>query len=89
MKESEWEVYIIEAQSGTLYTGITNDLERRFEAHMNGAKGARFFRISSPKSIVFRESQANRSLASQRESQIKKMTRAQKLELILKKDPNA
>lgn len=77
-----WEVYIIQAKSGTLYTGITTDLDRRFADHQNGAKGARFFRISSPEKIVFRESHPNRSEATKREIQIKKMTRAQKMALI-------
>lgn len=77
-----WEVYIIQAKSGTLYTGITTDLDRRFADHQNGIKGARFFRISQPDKIVFRESHANRSEATKREIQIKKMTREQKMTLI-------
>lgn len=77
-----WEVYIIQAKSGTLYTGITTDLDRRFADHQKGIKGARFFRISRPEKIVFREAHSNRSEATKREIQIKKMTRCQKLALI-------
>lgn len=82
LKNSNWEVYIIQATSGKLYTGITNNLDRRFADHQNGGKGARFFRFSGPKRIVFREMHSNRSEATRREIQIKKMSRMQKLELI-------
>jgi len=78
----KWEVYIILTKSGKLYTGITNDLDRRFEAHLKGQKGARFFHFSEPEKIVYRESHPNRSEASKRESAIKKMSRKEKLALI-------
>jgi putative endonuclease len=78
-------VYIIQAESGSLYTGITNDLERRFEEHQNHRGGARFFHFSSPEKIVFKEPHPNRSQASKRESAIKKMSRAQKLALIARR----
>lgn len=83
-KEVTWEVYIIQAKSGVLYTGITTDLDRRFAAHLEGAKGARFFRFSQPEKIVYREECANRSEATRRELEIKKMTRQKKVELIQK-----
>ncbi len=77
-----WYVYIIETKCGKLYTGITTDLQRRFTEHLQGKKGARFFRISSPKIILFQEQHADRSQASKREYEIKKMSRKQKFELI-------
>jgi putative endonuclease len=78
-----WEVYIIQAKSGKLYTGITKDLERRFSEHSKkNGKGARFFRISEPESIVFREPHPNRSEATKREIAIKKMNRPEKEDLI-------
>lgn len=77
-----WEVYIIESKSKALYTGITTDLDRRFTDHKEKRKGARFFRISDPKKIVFREAHPDRSSATKREIEIKKMTRVEKLELI-------
>jgi len=77
-----WEVYIIKTKSGKLYTGITNNLERRFGEHQTRQKGARFFHFSNPESIVFREPHPNRSSASKREVSIKKMSRKEKLELI-------
>lgn len=82
MSES-WQVYIIQTVSGKLYTGITNNFEKRFQAHKNRKKGARFFHISSPERLVYQESSPDRSSATKREIQIKKMSRKEKLELIL------
>lgn len=81
-KKAAWEVYIIQASSGKLYTGITTNLERRFLEHQTRRKGARFFRFSNVESIVFRERHPNRSKATQREIHIKKMSRKEKLSLI-------
>ncbi len=78
----EWVVYIIEAESGNLYTGITKDLDKRFEEHRTGEKGASFFRLSPPKKILYTEFYENRSEATKREIEIKKMSRQQKLELL-------
>lgn len=77
-----WEVYMIETKSGKLYTGITTNLDRRFKDHHEGKKGARFFHFSEPKKIVFREHKQDRSTASKREAEIKKMSRLQKMALI-------
>lgn len=82
IKDKHWEVYIIQTKTGKLYTGITNDFNRRFREHQTKQKGARFFRFSSPESVVFREQHPNRSKATQRENKIKKMNRQQKLDLI-------
>ncbi len=81
-KKTEWKVYIIQAESGKLYTGITTNLERRLGDHKKGRKGARFFRFSPVGSIVFHESHPNRSEATKREIQIKKLSRKEKLNLI-------
>lgn len=81
-KKRKWVVYIIKTGSGKLYTGITTDLERRFSEHKSNEKGARFFNFSSPESVVFQERHINRSKATKREIEIKKMSRNQKLELI-------
>ena len=78
-----WTVYIIQAESGRLYTGITKDLERRFKEHKEKPQGARFFRFSSPEKVVYQESQPNRSEATKREREIKRMTRKQKMLLVV------
>jgi len=82
MAKTEWFVYIIEAENGHLYTGITTDIERRFRQHQDNKGGARFFHTSRANKLVYQESQPNRSAASKREAAIKKLTRQAKLALI-------
>lgn len=74
-------VYIIECGDGSLYTGITNDVARRFEEHQSG-KGARYTQAKKAKEIVYSETLPNRSAALKREASIKRMTREAKLALI-------
>ena len=81
-KEKIWSLYIIQAENGYYYTGITNDLEKRFKNHLEGKGGAKFFRTSPPKKIVYTEDCRNRSEALKREYFIKKLTRKKKQELI-------
>lgn len=82
MASSDWFVYIVEAENGHLYTGITTDLERRFAEHQSKQGGAKFFHTSSAKKMVYSESQPDRSTASKREAAIKKLSRKNKLILI-------
>lgn len=81
MKSKEWFVYIIEAENGSLYTGITTDIAKRFEEHLSGKSGARFFRTSKPVKIIYSEKYPNRSEASKREAAIKKMSALEKRSL--------
>lgn len=77
-----WYLYIIQTEKNKLYTGITTDIDRRFEEHKSGApKGAKYFRSDRPVKIVRTEKLENRSEASKREAEIKSMTRTQKLKL--------
>ena len=78
----KWSVYIIEASDDSLYTGITTDIERRFDEHLNGKKGARYFNGRKPVRVVYREAGHNRSSASQREAEIKSLSRREKEILI-------
>ena len=80
-QEGPWEVYIIRAANGALYTGIARDAARRFEAHAQG-RGAKFFRVSEARDLVFREMHESRREAQRREAEIKRMPRAEKLTLI-------
>jgi len=82
LSKKSWTVYIIQTDNGKLYTGITTDLKRRFLEHKESKRGAKFFKISGPKKIVYKECQPSRSKASKREAEIKKMKREQKLRLI-------
>ena len=72
-----WHVYIIRCSDGSLYTGITTDMDRRFKQHASGC-GARYFRGRQPKQLVYLESGHTRSSAGKREAEIKGMTRAGK-----------
>ena len=78
----EWYVYMIRAADQSLYTGITTDVERRFAEHQSGRAGAKYFRGRKPQKVVLVESGHDRSSASIREAQIKKLSRDQKMALI-------
>ena len=80
MSSVVWHVYIILCSDDSLYTGIAIDVERRFCQHAEGL-GAKYFRGRRPERVLYVEAGHNRCSASQRESAIKKMTRAQKLRL--------
>ena len=80
-KEKNWQVYIIQTNTGKFYTGITTDINRRFSEHKN-KKGAKYFRLEDPKEVVFIENYRNRAEASKREIEIKKFDRKKKLNLI-------
>lgn len=85
MSIKTWKLYVIKTVSGKLYTGITLDLEKRFNEHLHSKKGAKFFRTDKPKEIVYVDTFPNRSSAQKREAQIKKMNRTQKLNLVFSK----
>ncbi|HIP15295.1 MAG TPA: GIY-YIG nuclease family protein [Sulfurimonas autotrophica] len=78
-------VYIVQCSDKTLYTGITTDLQRRVFEHNYLEKGAKYTKIRRPVVLVYNEKYENRSSASKRESEIKKLTRAEKLKLMEKK----
>ena len=75
--ENTYFVYILECSDGSLYTGITNNLENRLKTHQEG-KGSKYVRARLPFKLVHSESCNGRSEASKKESEIKSMTRAQK-----------
>lgn len=82
MKASSWFVYIIQNEKGHYYTGITTDLARRLKEHSTSKKGAKFFRTGAPVDMVFTKKFANRSLASKFEAAVKKLSRAEKINLV-------
>ena len=73
----DWLVYIVECRDGSLYTGITNDLQKRIESH-NAGTGAKYTAARRPVRLVYREDAASRSAASKREIVIKRLTRKAK-----------
>lgn len=74
-------VYIIECKDGSLYTGWTNNLKKRFKDHSEG-KGAKYTRGRGPFKIVYFETFDEKRDALKREYEIKSFTRDKKLELI-------
>lgn len=85
---SMWHVYIVLCSDGTLYTGITVDLNRRVDTHNSAKGGARYTRARQPVRLVYAEPAASRATASRREWQIKQMTAENKWRMISKKaDP--
>ena len=75
-------VYILECSDGTLYTGWTNNLEKRFKAHSSG-KGAKYTRGRLPVKIVYYEEFQDKISAQKREYAIKTLNRIEKLKLII------
>ena len=82
LKWMNWTVYIIRCNDDTLYTGVTTELERRFEEHLNHTRGAKYFNGRKPLEVVYSENGHTRSSACQREAAIKKLRRDEKLCLI-------
>lgn len=76
-------LYIIKCADKSLYTGITTDIDRRIKQH-NGEiiGGPKYTRGRRPVELVYTEKLPNRSEASKREGEIKKMTRADKEKLL-------
>ena len=76
-----WFVYIIQCIDGSLYTGATNNLEKRFKAHKSG-KGAKYTRSHKPKRIVFFKKYGKKILALRKERKIKNLKHKEKLKFI-------
>lgn len=76
-----WQVYILRCADGTLYTGSTNDVEKRLAAH-NAGRGAKYTRARRPCALVYVEEAADKGAALRREAAIKRLTRTQKLRLM-------
>ena len=84
-EESEndiWHVYMVRCSDGTLYTGITNNLEKRVEAHNSEKDGARYTRSRRPVKLVYAELVCSRSSAAKLEYQLKKLPLAKKKEFL-------
>ena len=78
---SKWKIYILECNDGSLYTGITTDLEKRVKRHNEG-RASKYTRAKTPVAVVYTEDAVNEPLAKKREAEIKKLSRQDKLKLI-------
>ncbi len=76
-----WVCYILQCVDGTLYCGITNDLDKRLAAH-NAGEGAKYTRGRTPVKLAYFESCADKSTALKREIEIKSLPRTEKLALV-------
>ena len=76
-----WQVYILRCADGTLYTGSTNDVEKRLAAH-NAGRVAKYPRARRPCALVYVEEAADKGAALRREAAIKKLSRQEKLRMI-------
>lgn len=79
-----YHLYILECADKTLYTGITTDLERRLSEHKEGL-GGHYTRAHGAQRFIYTETHPNRSSATKREMDIKKMSRLEKLALSKKR----
>jgi len=84
---ARWYVYIVRCKDGSLYTGATNDLEKRVSAHNTG-RGARYTRSRLPVALVYSRTVRDRSRALSVEARLKQLTRAEKQLLIAKPKEN-
>jgi putative endonuclease len=76
-----WFVYILLCEDNSLYTGSTNNLEKRFQDHLKG-KGSKYTRSHKPLKIVYSENLESKSAALKREIEIKNWNRPKKIELL-------
>ena len=79
--DTTWKVYILRCGDGSLYTGITTDVDKRLDSHRCG-KGAKYTRGRGPLELVYTEECDDHSAALKREYAIKSLTREEKLEMI-------
>jgi putative endonuclease len=73
---AEWHLYMIRVKSGSLYTGIATDVERRFAEHeAGGKKGSKYLRARRPLTLVFQQKIGNRSQALKMECAVKNLSK--------------
>ena len=72
--------YMLKCKDGTYYTGYTNDLEKRVQAHNEG-KGAKYTKGRGPVELIYFEEYEEKNIAMRREWEMKRLTRSQKEEL--------
>ena len=76
--------YLVRCADNSLYSGITNDLEKRVIDHNSEKRGAKYTRAKQPVRLVYTEKFENRSLAMKREAEVKKWPKFKKERLVTK-----
>ena len=79
--KNNWYLYIIRCKDNSLYTGITTDVDARFNRHCEGV-GAKYLRGKDPLTLEFHTTAGNRSDASKLEYKIKKLPKSEKEQII-------
>lgn len=79
---SNWSVYIVGCSDGSLYTGVTTDVERRVHEHNNTRKGAKYTRARRPVELVWSQYCVNKSTAYKLEDAIKRLGRKMKVAIV-------
>ncbi|GJQ60771.1 MAG: GIY-YIG nuclease family protein [Candidatus Scalindua sp. AMX11] len=80
---NNWFLYLIRCKQGRLYTGITTDVERRFEEHNSGDKrGSKYLRGKAPLALVLKKEIGSRGMALKIEAKVKKLLKIQKEMLV-------
>ncbi len=78
--EKKYYTYIILTEQNTFYCGYTDDVKKRFKAHIDG-KGAKYTRANKPVKIVYQKEFSSKSDAMKEEARIKKLSHQKKIEL--------
>lgn len=81
----DWCVYMLRCSDETLYTGVTNNIEKRLMAHNTSPAGAKYTKARRPVFLVYQEKSLTRGDALRREAVVRKLPRHTKLELIMVK----
>jgi putative endonuclease len=82
-KALQWHLYMVRTNQGTLYTGIAQDVSRRFREHQEGGKkAAKYLRGKGPLKLVFQQEIGNRSSALKAEHSLKKLPKLKKENLV-------
>jgi len=82
-----WHLYVLQCADGTLYAGVTTDLDRRVGEHNLGPKGARYTRARRPVTLLHAWDLPDRSTATKAEAAFKRLSRSHKLDVIAGKRP--
>ena len=77
-----WHLYVLQCADGTLYAGVTTDLQRRVEEHNSGTRAARYTRARRPVSLLRSWALPDRSAATKAEAAFKRLSRSHKLDII-------
>jgi putative endonuclease len=77
-----WFLYVLKCNDGTLYTGVTTNIDRRLNEHNTSSKGAKYTKVRRPVKLVYWTEYQDRSSAQKAEYKFKQLTREQKEKVI-------